>query len=59
MLKERVKDYIAFSGISRAELCRRLHISTQHLYAWFKNERDISDELENRIRNYLDKYDAR
>lgn len=59
MLKQQVKDYIEFSGISRAELCRRLHISTQHLYLWLRNEREISDELEERIRSYLSIYSVK
>ena len=58
-LKERVKKYLLESGCPKTTLCKRLGISTNHLYAWFKGERNISDELRNKIRDYLDKYSVR
>ena len=55
MLKEKVRKYIEMSGISKTLFCRRIGISTNHLYGWLKGNREISDELADRIQNYLDK----
>lgn len=57
MLREQVADYLSTSGISKSLFCRRLGISTQHLYHYLKGG-EISDDLEERIRTYLDKYDV-
>lgn len=58
-MKERVKKYLSESACPKTILCKRLGISTNHLYAWLKGERNISDELSNKIRDYLDKYSVR
>lgn len=55
MLKQKVKDYLEVSGISKCLFCRRIGISTNHLYGWLKGKHDISDDLANRIQEYLDK----
>ena len=58
-LRERVKNYLTESAIPKTIFCKRLGISTNHLYAWLKGERNISDELSNKIKAYLDKYAMR
>ena len=58
-MKEKVKNYLLESGIPKTTFCRRLGISTNHLYAWLKGERNISMELHNKLRDYLDKYSVR
>ncbi len=59
MLKDRVMSYLDESGCPRAELCRRLDISYHHLYKWLHGERRLSDELENRIKDYLEQHEVR
>lgn len=59
MLKQKVKDYLEFSGISKSLFCRRINVSTQHLYTWLRGQNSISLELETRISKYLDKYGRR
>lgn len=57
-LKQRVQAYLEDSAIPKTVFCKRLNISTVHLYGWLKGEREISDELSERIGIYLDKYDV-
>ena len=53
MLKRRVLDYLSASGCPKSVFCRRLNISYTHFYKWLNDERRLSDELENRIKDYL------
>lgn len=55
-LKQKVKNYLEESGIPKTLFCRRLGISTYHLYAWLRGERNFSDELKVKIEKYLDEY---
>ena len=55
-MKERVERYLADSCIQKTIFCRKIGISTSHLYAWLKGERNISGELHNKINDYLNKY---
>ena len=56
MLRERVTAYLDESGIPKTVFCRRLGISTNHLYQWLNHDRNISDELSFKISDYLKKY---
>lgn len=56
MLREKVKVYLEESGIPKTTFCRRLGISTNHLYQWLNRGRNISDELRFKIMDYLKKY---
>lgn len=57
MLKERVEKYLEKSGIPKTLLCRRLKISTMTLYNLLNDTANISENLENRIKEYLDKFE--
>ncbi len=56
MLREKVTDYLDESGIPKTVFCRRLGISTNHLYRWLNHGENISDELRFKIMDYLKKY---
>ena len=55
-LKQRVQNYIEDSGIPRTTFCRRVNISTVYLYKWLHDERTFSDEVADRVTEYLIRY---
>ena len=57
MLKEKIISYLDTSGISRALFCKRIGITPQHLYNYLNKGAAFSDELEDKIRDYLSVYD--
>lgn len=53
MLREKIVDYLEYSGISKALFCRRIGISYTYLRLFLTGQTDFSDELKIRIREYL------
>lgn len=56
MLKEKIENYLRWSGISKTLFCKRNNISLSTLYKFLSGELNISDELQQRLTEYLDKY---
>lgn len=59
MLKEKVLSYFEESGIPKTVFCRRIGISTHHLYEWLKGGRNISDALSVKISNYIEAHSVK
>lgn len=55
-LKRRVRQYLSDTGTPYTSFCNRIHISTTYLYKWLHNERTFSDDVSERIDEYLKRF---
>lgn len=55
-LKKRVKQYLSDTGIPRTSFCKRVHISTTYLYKWLHDKRTFSEDVAERIDEYLKRF---
>lgn len=56
LFKDRVKSFLKYSSISKATFCRRCDISLTTLDCWLNDKREISDELQQRIADFMQNY---
>lgn len=52
-LKERVKAFLADTGATTTNFCKRIGISTTYYYKWMNNKSELSDGLISNIESYL------
>ena len=55
MLKQKVVKYLEISGVPQSTFSKKVGCSTHHFYEWLRGNREISDDLADRIQDYLDK----
>lgn len=55
-LKERCNKFIKEIGIPITVFCKNIGVSRTQYYAWQKGERNLPRNMEQRILDYLEKY---
>lgn len=53
-LRERMEDYLIESGVKRKFVANKIGISPSHFTNWLHGTVKASDEVESRIRKYLE-----
>ena len=56
LFKDKVKSFLKCSCISKTIFCRRCDISLTTLDCWLNDKREISDELQQRIADFMSNY---
>ena len=56
MFQNNVREFLEVSQLSKTNFCRGVGISATMLNCWLRGERNISMNLENRIREYMQNY---
>jgi len=56
LFKDRVKSFLKCSCISKTTFCRRCDISLTTLDCWLNDKREISDELQQRMVDFMAGY---
>jgi hypothetical protein len=56
LFKDRVKSFLKCSCISKTTFCRRCDISLTTLDCWLNDKREISDELQQRMADFMAGY---
>lgn len=55
-LKERCNKFIEEIGVPLTVFCKNVGISRTQYYSWQRGERNLSGNMEQRISDYLEKY---
>ena len=58
-LKERVKSFMSDTGAKLSVFCRKVQMSSTYYYAWMRNEVELSENMNERIKAYLDEVSAK
>lgn len=56
MFQNNVREFLKVSQLSKTNFCRGVGISATMLNCWLRGERNISTNLENCIREYMQNY---
>lgn len=56
LFKNKVKSFLKCSCISKVTFCKRCDISLTTLDCWLNDKREISDELQQRMADFMSNY---
>lgn len=56
ILKEKTQKFLSTSQINKTDFVKYVGMSITTLNAWLRNERNISNSLENRIADFMSDY---
>lgn len=56
LFKDKVKSFFKCSCISKVTFCKRCDISLRTLDCWLNDKREISDELQQRMADFMSNY---
>lgn len=58
-LRQRVKSFINDTGATVTSFCKKIDISPTYYYKWINNNVEFSNQLLNRINNFLNEVYAK
>lgn len=58
-LRQRVKSFINDTGATVTAFCKKIEISPTYYYKWMNNNVEFSNQLLNRINNFLNEVYAK
>lgn len=58
-LRQRVKSFINDTGATVTSFCKKIDISPTYYYKWMNNNVEFSNQLLNRINNFLNEVYAK
>lgn len=59
MTRKRIIDFLNITEMNKTVFCRRVGISSSMLQYYMKHEREISNNMNNKINSFIDGYIAK